>query len=180
VTESRTERVQISEEQEVLARIVPPKYRIETERVLVKEARQYWKQGRGPVEKVNQTTGEILCLVEDPAEYKTVEKKILVSPEQPEYKTIPAQFENVTKTDVIQTERLEWRRILCDTNVTTATIMRVQRALQAKGYDIGSIDGRVGSKTMKAINAYQLKNGLASRGITYETLGHLGVSLEGA
>ncbi len=177
VRETKSERVQISEEQKVLARIVPAQYRVETEQVKVREARQYWKPGHGAVEKVNQATGEILCLVEEPALYKTIEKRILVEPERPEYKVVPAQFETITSSHIVEAERLEWRRILCQTNVTESTIASIQRALAAKGYKSGPIDGQLGSQTMSALNAYQVRNGLASRGITYETLGHLGVPL---
>ena len=180
VTENRTERVQISEERKVLARIVPAKYDVQTERVLVKEARQYWKQGHGPVEKVDATTGQIMCLVEEPAVYKTIEKRILVEPERPEYKMIPAQFENIAKSYVVTPERMEWRRILCETNVTPSIIIRIQQALQAKGYSVGAIDGRLGAKTMNAMTKFQAANGLAKHGITYETLEYLGVPLAGA
>ncbi|MCI5060532.1 MAG: peptidoglycan-binding protein [Alphaproteobacteria bacterium] len=180
VTENRTERVQISEERKVLARIVPAKYDVQTERVLVKEARQYWKQGHGPVEKVDATTGQIMCLVEEPAVYKTIEKRVLVEPERPEYKMIPAQFENITRSYVVTPERMEWRRILCETNVTPSIIIRIQQALQAKGYSVGAIDGRLGAKTMNAMTKFQAANGLAKHGITYETLEYLGVPLAGA
>ena len=177
VTDTKSERVQVSEEQKVLSRIIPAQYRVETEQVKVREARQYWKPGKGAVEKIDSATGEILCLVEEPALFKTVEKRVLVEPERPEYKIVPAQFETITSTHVVQPERLEWRRILCNTNVTPATIASIQRALSSKGYKVGPIDGQLGARTMQAINSYQLNNGLASRGITYETLGHLGVPL---
>ena len=177
VTDTKSERLQVSEEQKVLSRIIPAQYRVETEQVKVREARQYWKPGHGAVEKIDSATGEILCLVEEPALFKTVEKRVLVEPERPEYKVVPAKFETITSTYVVQPERLEWRRILCNTNVTPATIASIQRALLSKGYKVGPIDGQLGSKTMQAINSYQLNNGLASRGITYETLGHLGVPL---
>jgi hypothetical protein len=180
VTETKTERVLVAEEQEVLARIVPAKYEVKKEQVLVREARQYWKPGTGPKQKVDQTTGEILCLVEEPAVYKTVEKRVLIEPEKPEYKTIPAQYETVSKTVTIEPERLEWRRILCETNLTPGTIAKIQQALNAKGFDAGPIDGKPGNQTLKALTAYQKENGLASRGITYETINHLGVSLAGA
>lgn len=179
ITDSKTERVKISDEQEVLARIVPPKFKTETEKVLVKEARKYWKKGEGPIQKVDQATGQILCLVEEPAVYKTVEKQVMVEPERPEYKKIPAQYETITKTVIVKPERMEWRRILCQTNVTPTTIMRLQKALQGKGLDVGKIDGKLGSKTMSALSKYQSKHGLA-RGITYETLDHLGVAPAGA
>lgn len=38
------------------------------------------EKGRGPVEKLDQATGEIMCLVEVPAEYRTVTKRVQVSP----------------------------------------------------------------------------------------------------
>lgn len=179
VTQTKTDRVLIAEEQKVLNRIIPAKYRVETERVLVKEARQYWKAGQGPITKKDEVTGEIMCLVEEPAQYKTVEKRILVEEEKPEYKMIPAQYETVSKTETIQPERWEWRRILCETNMGADSIIRIQQALHAKGYNI-AIDGRLGNATMDALSKYQTKNGLATRGITYETLEHLGVRLIGA
>jgi len=137
------------------------------------------EKGIGPVQKLDQSTGEIMCLVEEPAQYKTIEKRVLVEPEKPEYKVIPAQFESITKTEVIQPEHLKWYRILCETNMGTQPIIRIQQALRGKGYDI-SIDGKLGAATINAITDYQTKNGLATRGITYETLEHLGVKLIGA
>lgn len=179
VRENSSERVQVSEEQKVLARIIPAKYEVNQERILVREARQYWKAGHGPITRKDEVTGEIMCLVEEPAEYKTIEKRVLIEPEKPEYKMVPAQFETITKTNIVQAESWEWRRILCETNMGTDSIVRIQRALNSKGYNI-AIDGRLGNDTMSALNAYQSKNGLATRGITYETLEHLGVQLIGA
>ena len=179
VTETKTERFQVSEEQRVLDRIVPARYETKTERVMVKEARQFWKAGTGPITKKDVVTGEILCLVEEPAEYRTIEKRVMISPEKPEYKTLPAKYETITKKNIIKGESWEWRRILCETNLSRGAIMQIQRGLQSKGFGVNA-DGVLGSETMDAINSYQLKNGLASRGITYETLSHMGVSLAGA
>ena len=130
-------------------------------------------------QKVNQATGEVLCLVEEPAVYKTIEKRVLVAPERPEYKIIPAQYEKIMHTETIEAERLEWRRILCDTNVTPAVIMSLQSALNQKGFDAGKVDGEYGYKTNQAITAYQRKNGLAMNGLTYEVIDHLGIKLAG-
>ena len=44
VTKDNVERMQVSEEQQVLARIIPARYEIQTEQVLIREARQYWKR----------------------------------------------------------------------------------------------------------------------------------------
>ena len=154
---------------------IPAKYESVEEKVLAKEAHVVWKKGRGPVEKVDNTTGEIMCLVEVPASYKTVKKTVMVNPpgtrevEIPaEYKTvkkrvviepaqertitIPAEYEmvkvrkmvtppqeqriplaeeyqSVTKTVKTDDGRMEWRRIMCETNVTPDVVTRIQTTL---------------------------------------------------
>jgi len=200
--EVQTERIQVSEEKKVLARIIPAKYEVQTERVLVTPARKFWKAGHGPITKKDEVTGEIMCLVEEPAvyktiekrvmvseekpeykmvpaEFKTIEKRVLVTPEKPEYKTMPAQFDTITKSVIVRPESWEWRRILCETNMGSDSVARIQRALNSKGYNV-KIDGKLGNETMSALSAYQRKNNLATRGITYETLEHMGVRLIGA
>lgn len=202
---------------------IPAKYDIEAETILVKPAYSVWKKGRGPIEKVDNATGEIMCLVEIPASYKTVEKKVMVStpgtrkvtiPAEYEtvkkkvmvkppstrkvaipavYKTvkvrnlvaepqerripIPAEYQTVAKTEKIAEGHMEWRRILCETNVSTDVITKVQMALQRTGYNPGPIDGMLGWQTNGALKSYQQKKGLAVGELTYETIESLGVNL---
>jgi hypothetical protein len=59
---------------------IPAKYEEVEEKVLVEEAHSVWQKGRGLIEKVDNTTGEIMCLVEVPASYKTVRKQVVVKP----------------------------------------------------------------------------------------------------
>ncbi|UCF95346.1 MAG: peptidoglycan-binding protein [Desulfobacterales bacterium] len=202
---------------------VPARYEWKEEKVLVKEAHTVWKTGRGPVQRVDNITGEIMCLVEVPATYKTVRKKVMVAPpttrtvEIPaEYQTvkkrvmvkpptyqkiqipaeyntvkvsklvsapqerrieIPAEYQTVTKTKLVKEGRMEWRRILCETNVTPQAISRIQTALLKAGYDPGPADGLLGARTRDAIKAYQKDHKLARGGLTYETLQSLGIQL---
>ena len=179
---------------------VPAEYKWESKRILVKPAHTTWKKGRGLIEKVDHTTGEIMCLVEIPAQYKTVKQKVMVKPpshrlvEIPAaYKTvktrklvsppqerripIPAQYQTIRKTEQVSEGKMEWRRVLCETNVTPQIISRLQSALLKAGYDPGPIDGIVGPKTNAAVSAYQKKKSLATGGLTYETLKSLGVKL---
>ncbi len=76
---------------------VPAEYGWEEERILVKPAHQIWKKGRGPIERVDHGTGEILCLVEVPAEYRTVRKKVVKSPATTRTVEIPAEYKTVRK-----------------------------------------------------------------------------------
>lgn len=201
---------------------VPAKYKTVQEKILVKPAYKTWKKGKGPIQKVDNSTGEIMCLVEIPAQYKTVvreelveqattkrtqlpaeykiiKKRVIAEPEKvvrtaipAEYKTvrvkklsepskenrieIPAQYATITKRTKLTNSSLEWRSILCETNTTPDVIRRMQQALSTAGYNPGSIDGRIGSSTMRALAAYQTKKRLASGQITMETLRSLGVT----
>jgi hypothetical protein len=201
---------------------VPAKYEWQTDKVLVKEAHKVWKKGRGPIEKIDNATGEIMCLVDVPASYKTVKKRMMVSPPTTkeasvpaeyeaikkrmlvkpasqrkivipaEYKTvrvrklvtppqekripIPEEYQTVTRTEMLTDGHMEWRRILCETNVTPDIIQKVQSGLRQAGYDPGPIDGKIGRQTTGALKSYQRSNSLAVGGLTYETMKKMGIS----
>ncbi len=216
------EQVLVSEESERIE-TVPAVYGTETERVLVKPAYTTWKKGRGPIEKVDDATGEIMCLVTVPAEYKTVTKRVLKTPattrsvkipaqyktvtrrvvDKPattrvvkipaEYSTvkvqklvepakerrisIPAEYQTVSKTEKTSDGHMEWRPILCETNVTRDIVSRLQQALRAKGHNPGRVDGVLGAQTMAAVKSFQRSKGLPSGELTMETLKALDVNL---
>jgi hypothetical protein len=90
------ESIMVKEASEKLT-VKPAVYRDVTEKVLVREAYSTWKRGRGPVEKIDHMTGEIMCLVEVPAEYKTVVQHKLVSPATTVRTKVPAVFQTIKK-----------------------------------------------------------------------------------
>lgn len=202
---------------------VPAKYRTVTEQVLDKPEHTVWKKGTGPITRIDDATGEIMCLVtvpatyktiskqvldqpagtkeiEIPAEYKTVRHKVMKTPpttrkiEIPaEYKTvrvrklvqeartmrtpIPAEYGTVTKREMVAEGRIEWRPVLCQTNMSADVVRRIQTALRNAGHNPGPIDGVIGHETMAAVKSYQRANGLATGGITMKTLESLGIKI---
>lgn len=76
---------------------VPAEYKTETEEVLIAPEQTIWKKGSGPITKVDQATGEIMCLVTIPAKYKTVSKKVLVSAATTSELETPAKYKTVKK-----------------------------------------------------------------------------------
>lgn len=197
VYRSVQERVLVQEESERIE-TVPAVYETVTERVLVRPAYTTWKKGTGAIQKVDNSTGEIMCLVEVPAEYKTVTKRVLKSPATTrtvkipaEYSMvtvrklvepakerrieIPAEYQTITKREKVSEGRLEWRSILCETNTTPDVISSVQRALKMRGYDPGRVDGVLGTDTLEAIQRYQRSKGMAAGQLTMETLKSLNV-----
>jgi hypothetical protein len=89
--ETIEEKIMVSEASEKLIE-VPAEYETITEKVLEHAAYTEWKTGRGPVERIDNGTGEIMCLVEIPAKYKTIKKRILKSPSTTRKESIPAKY----------------------------------------------------------------------------------------
>lgn len=84
---------------------VPAVYENVVERVLVKEGYTTWKKGTGPYQRIDGDTGDIMCLVEVPPEYKTVIKRRLKKPASTHKKVIPAKYRTVTRRVVDKPER---------------------------------------------------------------------------
>lgn len=79
---------------------VPALYDTYFEQVVERPARKVWKPGHGTTEKVDETTGEVLCLVEEPAVYKTVERKELKRAASKRYEDIAPEYATVKKQQV--------------------------------------------------------------------------------
>jgi hypothetical protein len=74
---------------------VPTTYKWVEEKILVKEAQVKWKKGTGLIQKIDNTTGEIMCLVEEPAVYKTVKKRVVDQTARTVTENIPAVYKKV-------------------------------------------------------------------------------------
>lgn len=81
--------------------VVPAKYETKTERVLVEEANTEWKKQKDAMCKSSNTEEcMVWCLVENPAQYKTITKRVLVSAATSTEIDVPAQYKTVSKTVV--------------------------------------------------------------------------------
>jgi len=92
-------------------RLVPtaPEYKTVTERVLDTPARTQWKRGSAVVDGALQTridneTGDIMCLVEIPATYKELSKTVLAKKAGTKEIAIPAEYRTVSRTVVTKPE----------------------------------------------------------------------------
>ena len=102
---------------------------------------------------------------------------VLVQPAQAQRVAVPPQYGTVQTEELVEPARLEWRPVLCETNMTPGMIQRLQQALQARGFNPGPIDGVIGQRTMEAVNAFQRANGLpVDRYLNMETVRALGIA----
>jgi len=81
---------------------IPASFRTEERKVLVQPATRKWVDGNADVENKIDTnmTGDVVCLVETPAKYKTVSVKVIDQPARTETRTIPAEYKTVKRTVV--------------------------------------------------------------------------------
>jgi hypothetical protein len=96
VYELATETVLVQPEQTIKT-VVPATYKTEEKQILISPARTEWKVGRGAHEKIDAATGEIMCLVEVPAVYKTIANTVVDQPAQTKEEVIPARYETVER-----------------------------------------------------------------------------------
>ncbi len=96
-----TERVLVQPARTVTETIAPV-YATEYIKVLDKPAHTIWKKGAGPIQRIDESTGEIMCLVEVPATYKTIEKSVLKTAASTRNKSIKAVYKTVQRRVVDQ------------------------------------------------------------------------------
>ena len=88
---------------------VPAVFKKKQDRVLIEAAHSVWQKGTGPIQKIDNQTGEIMCRIDVPAKYETVDVDVIATAplvtsvsEKPEYKTI-----NIEKLEADAAEKRE-------------------------------------------------------------------------
>lgn len=99
--------------------VVPAQYQDVPETVMVSPPRRYWRRSAGvpgygpawPGQTRLEPTGEIVCLVEEPAIYRTVYRHVCVQPERRIETPVPAQTRLVVRRVVVEPARTQVRVI---------------------------------------------------------------------
>jgi hypothetical protein len=80
---------------------VPALYEKQSTQVEVRPAYTTWKRGAGiGPEKIDENSGDVYCLVEIPAEYRSETREVLVRPGSVQIEELPAEYTTVKKTVV--------------------------------------------------------------------------------
>lgn len=142
---------------------VPATYKTVEKRVLVTPARTdevtipaEYKTVTRTVVKQPATTREVVI----PAKYETVEVTKLVSKADERRIAIPAEYQTVTRTDKTSDESMEWRRLMCEVNMTRDNVLALQKSLADAGYYKAGLDGIIGGQTLAAARQYALDKNL--------------------
>lgn len=81
-----------------------------TEQVLVREPRMVWQRGRVPgaqITRYDPETGEVWCLVEEPGEYRTVTRNVVVQPARIDEINVAAEYSSITREVMVEPGRVE-------------------------------------------------------------------------
>ena len=161
---------------------VPATYKTVEKRVLVTPARTdevsipaEYKTVTRTVVKQPATTREVVI----PAKYETIEVTKLVAPANERRIAIPAEYQTVTRTNKASDERMEWRRVMCEVNMTRDNVLALQKSLADAGYYKASLDGIIGGQTLAAARKYALDKNLpaGSNYVPMEVVKSLNISL---
>ena len=161
--------------------VVPAVYRDQQVRVEVSPATTRRIEIPAVTRQVTHTVVDVPEHIEDqtvPAVYEKRRVKEIVSPAHTETVDIPAVYHDETKSRVTSEPRAVWREVLCQKNASPAVIADIQRALAAKGYDPGAIDGHLGSKTVSAMQKFEADSSLPQGQISVEAVKALGVDIQ--
>ena len=177
---------------------VPAQFTSVNRRVKVADPKFFWLAKGETAPEGAVATGREICMTENPAEfvnvtteviskaagvsastvparYQTIQVEELVSPASERRITIPARKKTVTTQVQTSPAKVEWRQVICKANLTRNLVTSLQRALKREGFDPGPIDGLFGKSTVRAIELYQIQEGIDRGGITFEVLKKLKV-----
>lgn len=157
---------------------IPAEYRAEKRKVMVEPERVRRIEVPAITRQVTRQVVERPERVEEytvPALYEKRTVKEVVAEEQVKTYTVPAVYKDVEKTRITGRAEGVWRQVLCDRNASPKLIMMVQRALAAKGYNPGGVDGNLGPATVAAMQKFQADNDLPQGQVSIEAVQALGI-----
>jgi len=178
---------------------IPAKYQTINRRKKIADAKYIWSNiaTNNVRDSIDSQCGRI-CLVETPAKYKRVSKQIVVTPASskkiktaPTYKIVkikkilkPAYFKHITVPTEYKIVRVEkertkgfakWMPVVCESNMNSTIVKKVQKALQDAGFYKGEINGIWNLESKSATREYQRANGLTVTRLSIETMKSLGI-----
>ena len=178
---------------------IPATYKTISKTNKIKDEKYFWSnsQYQNASTRIRNQCNKI-CLIEIPAVYKTVKKKIVATPASskkvitPEkytivkirkvskaasFKTItvPAEFEEIRIEKERTTGFAKWTPMVCESAMVPSLVKKVKKALKFQGYYSGEINGDWSFEAKNAVREYQKAKGLSVSKLSIETMKSLGI-----
>jgi hypothetical protein len=156
---------------------VPATYRTVTEQVVVRPAYQVWKRSSEltPEERLRQNlpadAGDILCLVDVPAESRTVTREVIATPATTREVEIPAEFTTVRKR-VVKTPATT-REIVEPEEYGTVSVKRMVRPARETRTEIPAEYDTVSKQVLRSPATTEWRQILCETNATPEMLSRI-------
>ncbi len=108
-----------------------------------------------------------------PAVIETVTEQVQLQPDA----AAPATYHTETRQSIVQERREVWFETLCARQLTPDLVASLQRALKARGYYAGPVNGQMTGATRRAVRAYQKPQGLDSAILSLAAARQLGLAM---
>jgi hypothetical protein len=161
---------------------VPATYRPVTEQVLVRQAYTVWKRSselttaERAQQNIDMGAGDILCLVQFPAEYATVTSEVVATPATTRSTELPAEYVTVKKT-VMKTPSTT-REIDVPAEYRTVKVMKMTAPAGETRVDIPAEFDTVSKQVLKTPATTEWREVLCETNATPKTLAALQQSLK--
>ncbi|MDD2893981.1 MAG: peptidoglycan-binding domain-containing protein [Halothiobacillaceae bacterium] len=164
--------------QALCVKAMPARYKTLTRKILLKpettreeiEPAIYREVSKWVVETPARTLP-----IELPEKTSPFTVQAIATPEQVDETQQPPTIANLNSTHFEGAASPTWRQTPCAGDLSPELIKQLQTALNKAGFPVGAVDGKLGDNTLRAVQSYQNKHGLASGALTLETMQHLGV-----
>jgi hypothetical protein len=164
--------------------VLPATYKSESERVLVRAAYTVWKRSSEltPAErekqKIDPNAGDILCLVEVPAEYATVTRQVVDVPASTHEVEVPGEYATVKKT-VVKTPATT-REVEVPAEYNTVTVKKMTAPAREVKTEIPAEYDEVTKQVVKAPAEATWREVLCENNATPQTLAQIQQALKRA
>lgn len=160
---------------------VPATYKTASEQVMISPARTEWKRGPASsfadtvVQSRTTNTGEVMCLVEIPAQYQTVTRKVVDRPASTREIVIPAEYKTITKTVI--SKPATTREIPVPAEYGTIEVQKIVTAASERRIEIPAQYDEVTKRTPVSNEVMQWREVLCQVNMTDENIRTLQISL---
>ena len=118
------------------------------------------------------------ALVDHP-QYKVIEEKVLVKPEEVKTITVPAEYKVIRHKTLIEKGGVaKWVEVLCPKSINALLVTQLQLALQSRKYYEGELHGILSFDVRSALVKFQQENQLPLGQLDKQTLEALGFNFE--
>lgn len=155
--------------------LIPATYETVEIQIIDKPATTEWKKGHGPIQRIDDTTGEIMCLVEIPATYKTVSKRVIKTPVSTKIKETPALYKIIEKT-VIDTPAKS-RTIVIPAEYKTVEFLELNESAEITRIDIPEKHVEITTREIVTIGRMEWRSILCDINTTRDRISNIQTAL---